>query len=701
MNITIKNCNNIDHGDIVIMEKKLNIKYAINGTGKSSIAKAILYKSEDTKNSTSKLQDLRPYKFKNNETVIPEVSGVDALKNVRVFSEEYISEYIFQQDELIKGSFDIFIKNESYENGLIEIESLVQEIKTILVNDKEVETLKNDFSEIINAFGREAKKGLHGSSLLAKAFKEGNKVENIPLGLEMFTDYIRAPENYKWVKWQLDGMSFIDITENCPYCVTSIKDKKDTIKKVSQSYDAKVIENMNKIILVFQRLGDYFSEKTKTTIDAFVKNVDGYTIEQVDFLKEVKDQIERLKQKFENVQNIGFYSLKDVDKVVDGLKEYYIDLTLYSHIESQKTKEKVAIINTSLDKIAQKAGLLQGYIKKQQQLIESIVKDNKIEINSFLKSAGYQYTVDLIEETDGSRKLKLVYTETEVIVSDAKYHLSFGEKNAIALVLFMYDALRSKPDLIILDDPISSFDKNKKYAIIDMLFKKQKFLKGKTVLMLTHDIDPIVDMMLVHSDRFEKPLSFFIENNNGNLIEKEIRRENIRTFIEICEDNIRTSTNPLNKLVYFRRLYELTKNYSLGYQLVSNIFHKRAIPEIHNEEEVKIMSSEEIKQGEIEINDFITDFVFKDYLAIVTNNLVMIKNYENASNNYEKMHFYRVIFDDKESLIESDAIRKFVNESFHIENNYIYQLNPCEYQLVPQYIINECNVHISKLREES
>ena len=34
MNITVSNCNNIDSGTISIHENVLNIKYAINGTGK-------------------------------------------------------------------------------------------------------------------------------------------------------------------------------------------------------------------------------------------------------------------------------------------------------------------------------------------------------------------------------------------------------------------------------------------------------------------------------------------------------------------------------------------------------------------------------------------------------------------------------------------------------------------------------------------
>lgn len=41
MDIKIMNCNNIDEGNIELIEGRLNIKYAINGTGKSTISKAL------------------------------------------------------------------------------------------------------------------------------------------------------------------------------------------------------------------------------------------------------------------------------------------------------------------------------------------------------------------------------------------------------------------------------------------------------------------------------------------------------------------------------------------------------------------------------------------------------------------------------------------------------------------------------------
>jgi len=39
--VEVKNCNSILTGNIKVEEGKLNIKYGINGTGKTTIAKAI------------------------------------------------------------------------------------------------------------------------------------------------------------------------------------------------------------------------------------------------------------------------------------------------------------------------------------------------------------------------------------------------------------------------------------------------------------------------------------------------------------------------------------------------------------------------------------------------------------------------------------------------------------------------------------
>lgn len=69
----------------------------------------------------------------------------------------------------------------------------------------------------------------------------------------------------------------------------------------------------------------------------------------------------------------------------------------------------------------------------------------------------------------------------------------------------------------------------------------------------------------------------------------------------------------------------------------------------------------------------------------------MVDLYKKSTNNYEKLQLYRIINNDNHN---NNVIRKFINETFHIENDYLFQLNPCEYQIVPQYVINECDIDI-------
>ena len=153
--------------------------------------------------------------------------------------------------------------------------------------------------------------------------------------------------------------------------------------------------------------------------------------------------------------------------------------------------------------------------------------------------------------------------------------------------------MKTDPDLVILDDPISSFDGNKKFAIINVLFMGKKCLKDRTVLLLTHEFNTVIDSIKNMSHLFNPaPKAAFLSTNNGVLSEKDISKNDIKSFVDISESN------------------------------------------------------------------------------------------------YEKMQLYRIAFNDNH---DNDVIRKFINETFHIENDYLFQLDPREYNTIPQYIIDECD----------
>ncbi|MBA6410245.1 hypothetical protein H4J63_13120 [Pseudoalteromonas sp. 5Ae-yellow] len=695
MEVEIFNCNNIDNGSVSISEGFLNIKYAINGTGKSTISKAILKSVSSRVSGNNELLELKPFKAISDEDVIPAVNGCEAISSVRVFDESYINDFTYQPDELLKGSFDILIRDENYDSVMAEIEVLVSQIKSHFNDDQDIEALIGDFNELSSSFGKPIKKGVHGSSVIAKALKGGNKVTNIPEGLEAYQEFIQGGNNVKWVKWQLDGGQFIEETDSCPYCVSDVKEAKETIKRVSEVYDSKSIQNLNKLVQIFQRLEKYFSTQSKEIISEFVSSVDGYTEEQVGYLLEVKDQIDRLNERFKQLKNIGFFTFKDVDKVIDELRKYTIDSNLYSHLQSEESLDKITKVNGSIDELIDKAGQLQGRIAVQNRYIERVVQDNKTNINTFLRNAGYKYTVDLIEDDTGKHRLKLIHSDLDSEeVLGVRNVLSYGERNAFALVLFMFDALKASPDLIVLDDPISSFDKNKKYAIIEMLFRKERSFRGETVLLLSHDFEPIVDMLYHHSDRFEKPHASFLQNNNGQLSEVKIEKSDVMTFVDINSLNITSDASLVAKLVYLRRNYEILNSKGVAYQLVSNILHRRQVPLTYGDGIEREMTPDEISEAETEIKVHVSDFDYSDAIQLILNNTAMIELYQSCENSYEKLHIYRIISEDAD---HADVILKFINQVFHIENDYIYQLNPAKYQTVPQYVIDECDQYVATL----
>ena len=78
-----------------------------------------------------------------------------------------------------------------------------------------------------------------------------------------------------------------------------------------------------------------------------------------------------------------------------------------------------------------------------------------------------------------------------------------------------------------------------------------------------------------------------------------------------------------------------------------------------------------------------------------TKDLHLLKKlYNNSSSNYEKLQIYRIAFNENH---ENNIIKKFINETFHVENDYLFQLDPRDYDTVPQYIIDECDKGIESI----
>jgi len=683
MNIELKNCRNIDSAVIAITEKKLNKKYAINGTGKSTIAKAI-----DLKSKNGSLDELLAFKYIGKaEKAIPEVNGLEGVSNTLIFNEDYIDQFAFKQEELISNSFDIFVKTPDYEAHMNKIELLLAGIKTAFEQDEVLNKIIADLTSFVDSFGKAAS-GYSAAGALAKGIGNGNKVEHIPVELQEYSDFIKSVKKVPWLGWQLKGHEFMDISQKCPFCTSNVEEKKNTITKIKDNYDTKAIEHLNSVLAIIEKLSYYFSNETNIRFSELSKKSDKLSKEEIEYLLQVKQQAILLRDKLIAIKGLSFFGLKDVEKVVERIEEYKIKISFLPYFNSEHTAEIITSIDASLDSALSQAGLLQGEVKQQKITIENTIREHSTQINEFLISAGYKYQVS-IEFVDNEYRMKLRHIDYDKPIENGSQYLSYGEKNALAIVLFMYEALSKKADLIILDDPISSFDKNKKYAIIDMLFGSGKGLINKTVILLTHDFEPIIDLMYALYTQFNnKVVASFLEIDNGVITEKTIERDDIKTFTEICDVNIEQASVDITKLIHLRRLYEINNNKGIEYELLSNLFHKRENPYRRVEGQITPLTEEEIINASDEIKAKVDGFRYTDMLNRVNDDAFIFELYKNSISNFEKLELYRILTGE---AIGDNVLRKYINETFHIENDYVMQLNPIKYQVIPSFIIDQCN----------
>jgi len=376
--------------------------------------------------------------------------------------------------------------------------------------------------------------------------------------------------------------------------------------------------------------------------------------------------------------------MKQVEEKVKDLK---INLDLIPFVNSDETQQIVNPINTSLDDILTKIGDLKGKIARQKKQIATTIKTYEEDINSFLEMAGYKYKIN-IEEENEEYKMKLKHIDSTAYVNGGSQHLSFGERNAFALILFMYECLSKNPDLIILDDPISSFDKNKKYAIMYRLFRGEKSFKNRTVLMMTHDIEPIIDTVKIKRHIFQPvPKASFLQYKDNKIEEVEIAKDDLLTFAQVCKINLESEISDLVKTIYLRRFYEIMDDKGLEYQMLSSLQHLRDIPTVQENGESRDMSATEKDESFQSIIQMMQGFNYDNILEVLKDKEQLKNLYSSSSNNYEKLQLFRLL----NFNIPNTTVDKFVKETYHIENEQISQLNPHKYDTVPYFIIEECD----------
>lgn len=711
-NIKIVNCNCIKEGKITIEINTLNIKFGWNGTGKSTISKAVFYKAN---NDSMGLNLLSPYKINPDDKELqPEVEGM-TFSIVRVFDETYVNSYLFKQESFLENSFQVFLRSDECDKLTLDIEKLLEDLQGLFQHTESIQKLK----EFLPKYFKIVKYNDNDNKLYERG-GVGEFINGNGAGFEQYEELEPYRPFYqdrdfisvsKWAKWRNDGIKQMN-GEFCPFCtnrleIEEIKRQNETITKVFKNSALSTANAVLEFIQEAVELG-YITTNSSDVMKSYIGNSskkDDLTAE----LQQLAMETDYLSKKIEKIclfrpLNVTHDELSNIEETLDDLSIEKRYLTKF--YTTEYILNFIKEINDKILALKENTGKLKGLFAQHEQKINKLILDRRDDINHFLSLAGfpYKFIIKPNGENQAISYLIPVDSNEENRIPDPEKHLSWGEKNAFSLVMFMFQAISDNADLIVLDDPITAFDKNKKFAVVRRLFDNKKAsFRERTVIMLTHDLQPIIDY--VYGGFFKRygittPVKArLLQNENGIIKENDIQSSDLLNIVELTKEIAKDSNKKMAvRVVNLRRHIEIIKpNFSEIplYEVLSNLIHGRDTALSKKEEKLE---PEILRQGCQEMKCYLGDFSYCDILQELTNEKLFeaIK----SSDKYEKIICIRLLFERNAGLLlklrrRYPAACKYVNETNHVENDYIFQLNPFKYFNIPQFYLTQLEEFIS------
>lgn len=706
--ITIENCNNIIKCDFSVGLNMLNVKYAINGTGKSTISKAIKIAS-----TGGKLDSLTPFSVvsSKDKSKKPTVSNLE-FNNVAVFDDDYLKQYVYQKTDLLKNTFEVMIYSDEYTELKNQIDETLKDVKNIARDKANVNTIREITQSLCKLLVvNKDNITLSRKQAAVKSLIDDKKgaLFNLPDELSEFKPFIDDEKAIEWASWKLKGISSFSEKGKCPYCAGD--DTENTKKQTEifkDSFDENSITYSNKLKEFLEGIKDYIDEKKMNhLLKSINSTADRATLEMQ--LVKLRTEANYLSSRLYVLANFDGFSIdyQNMDDFEKKFREMIIDEATLDFFNTDLFLNEIRPLNEQVKAVLDMIGRLKGEVAKFRSYLKKQINHRKDDINNFLTAAGFNYIFDIIIENQDVAHAVLKYKlddDNYLDVNTPDKHLSWGEKNAFALLMFMYDAISKNADLIILDDPISSFDSNKKYAIINRLFKtgdKENSLYQRTVLLLTHDFEPVIDYIQVGGKLSGDTVNAdYLQNSNGFVNEKKIQKNvDMMSMVVLMKDLALDETAPIPvRLGCLRKYYEHTirtpKEDSIAYNVLSSLIHGRTKPS-YDTEGIDLIDENDVIKAEEDIKRFINDF---DYSKILQDcpPEKLINIFEEEINSYYKLLILRAYIERSEKARDrlkasNDVLRKYADETYHIENDYMYSLDVRKFNIVPQYYMEATN----------
>ncbi len=210
-------------------------------------------------------------------------------------------------------------------------------------------------------------------------------------------------------------------------------------------------------------------------------------------------------------------SMQEKKMLLDELKKDNVTLAIHENLDL------ILEYNRRVDRedeFAREINLIDRDIADQQEIISQLqgqmdqTDEAREQINSYLGIIFGQKKMRLVNNGKDSYRLQMRKGDTYVDLPPKA--VSSGERNALALAYFFACVMEQKvkdyaygdPTLLVIDDPVSSFDAENKAGVISLLVRQcKKVLDGNEdskVLIFTHDVTTLRELCVQRSDYFDK-----------------------------------------------------------------------------------------------------------------------------------------------------------------------------------------------------
>lgn len=360
----------------------------------------------------------------------------------------------------------------------------------------------------------------------------------------------------------------------CPFCFQDVDEKyaDDLVQSIEKILSKKVEEHQGKLLkarlsifevnlVAFNELSPEKVKECETKIGVL-----NSSIEQVN---------ELINQKIENVYkpilNEGFCLKNKYDECVASLEELEEARKVFNE-KTTATKPLIKELTNVNNEIAY-YDLKELYEKYQKQIVEKKIEEEKSnKLNQTANDLRKQIEV-LEQEKKNARiamkainddlayiffsktRLRIDYDHDKYVLYSHERlvepgNVSVGERNAIGLCYFFNRIMENKDEekvfnskyLLVIDDPVSSFDMENRIGILSYLkYKLGQYLKGNDkskFLLFTHDMQTFYDMrhfvLELLSSKYKKGASKYVrdwELKNKSVDKIDIQKRNEYTAL--------------------------------------------------------------------------------------------------------------------------------------------------------------------------